>query len=184
MTRSTRHRTARDRRSSADRVRTRPRLEGLEDRCLLSPTITEFTVPTSNAGPYGITAGADGNLWFTDDGTNSIGTINPATHVITEFVVPTAGASPRGITTGPDGNLWFTEYALFTGAPKIGEINPTTHLITEFPIHTANAAPLGITAGADGNLWFTESRGNKIGEINPAAHFITEFALPSTGKKE
>ena len=58
--------TARARRRSADRVRARPRLEGLEDRCLLS--ITEFPVPTANSEPYGITAGPDGNLWFTETG--------------------------------------------------------------------------------------------------------------------
>ena len=43
--------TARARRRPADRDRARPRLEGLEDRCLLSATITEFPVPTANAGP-------------------------------------------------------------------------------------------------------------------------------------
>jgi hypothetical protein len=42
MTRSTRHRTVRARRRLADRVRARPRLEGLEDRCVLSPAIAEF----------------------------------------------------------------------------------------------------------------------------------------------
>jgi hypothetical protein len=45
--------TARTRRRLADRVRARPRLEGLEDRCLLSPTIAEFpirarTIPTGS----------------------------------------------------------------------------------------------------------------------------------------
>ena len=40
----------------------RPRLDALEDRCLLS--ITEFPTPTSNALPNWITAGPDGNLWF------------------------------------------------------------------------------------------------------------------------
>src|SRR5437764_528339 len=84
VTRSTRHRTARARRRSADRVRARPRLEGLEDRCLLSPTITEFPVPTANAGVQRITTGPDGNLWFTEQGANQIGMINPAIHAISE----------------------------------------------------------------------------------------------------
>ena len=44
--------TARARRLSADRVRARPRLEGLEDRCLLSLTITEFPTPTAGSSPY------------------------------------------------------------------------------------------------------------------------------------
>src|SRR5262249_18762562 len=106
--------TARARRP-ADRVRTRPRLEGLEDRCLLSTTITEFPVPTAVSNPEGITAGPDGNLWFTELGPQltqrnkitfpqgDVGVINPATHVITEYPVPTANSRPDGITTGPDG---------------------------------------------------------------------------------
>src|SRR4051812_3910877 len=82
--------TARARSRSTERVRARPRLEGLEDRCLLSTTITEFPLPTPNNAPYWITAGPDGNLWFTEQGANQIGMINPTTHAITEFPVPTA----------------------------------------------------------------------------------------------
>ena len=49
-------------------------------------TITEFPLPTAGGGPLGITAGSDGNLWFTGfteyDG-NKIGKIT-TTEVITE----------------------------------------------------------------------------------------------------
>ncbi len=86
----------------------RPRLDALEDRRLLS--ITEFPLPTSNAGGRVITAGPDGNLWFTELDANNIGEINPTTHVITEFTLPTANSYPYCITAGPDGNLWFTEH--------------------------------------------------------------------------
>ena len=168
--------TARARRRSADRARARPRLEGLEDRCLLSVTVTEFIVPTANANPLYITAGPDGNLWFTDSVTDSIGMISPATHASTEFPIPYANSSPAAITTGPDGNLWFTDW----GNGSIGMINPATHAITEFPVPTSNGNPYlrGITAGPDGNLWFTEQTGNNIGMINPATHAITQFAVP------
>ncbi|HEV8176472.1 MAG TPA: hypothetical protein VGP44_02175, partial [Gemmatimonadales bacterium] len=30
-----------------------------------APRMREFPIPTSSSGPWGITAGADGNLWFT-----------------------------------------------------------------------------------------------------------------------
>ena len=36
---------------------------------MINPTthaITEFAVPTASAEPYDITAGPDGNLWFTE----------------------------------------------------------------------------------------------------------------------
>jgi len=179
MTRSTWNRTARARRRSADWVQARPRLEGLEDRCLLSATITEFPITTANAGPDEITAGPDGNLWFTDLQANAIGTINPTTHAITEFPIPTATSRPGAITAGPDGNLWFTEL----NANKIGMINPTTHAISEFPIPNVKAnddlSLSGITAGADGNIWFTELDADKIGMINPTSHAISEFAVPT-----
>src|SRR5204863_3793094 len=102
---------------------------------------TEFTIPTSNSGPWWITAGPDGNLWFTEQFGNKIGQITPA-GVITEFPIPTAGSSPGEITVGPDGNLWFTE----SSGNKIGRISPAG-VISEFPIPTRNSDPRGITAG-------------------------------------
>ena len=70
----------------------RPRVEGLEDRCLLS--ITEFPV-TSGGNLYSIAAGSDGNLWFTQLGAN-IGKINPTTDEIAQFQTPTANSEPFG----------------------------------------------------------------------------------------
>jgi len=182
MTRSTRHRTARGLRHIADRTRARPRLEGLEDRCLLSPTITEFHVPATGAGPYDITAGPDGNLWFTDGGTGSIGMINPTNPAIYEFPVPTPHGGIHSITAGPDGNLWFTE----TLSDSMGMLNATTHAITQFAFPTDKrhgsgglSGQLCITAGPDGNLWFTESPAARIGMINPATDTLTQFAVPT-----
>ncbi len=91
-------------------------------------TIKEFIVPTAKSGLGGITAGPDGNLWFTEEGTiqngkfiggNQIGRITPS-GIITEFALPTANSGPTGITAGPDGNLWFTEF----NGNKIGWISP------------------------------------------------------------
>ena len=83
--------------------------------------ITEFAMPTSNSFPRGITAGPDGNLWFTEVARNKIGRITPSGG-ITEFAIPTSNSTPGGITTGPDGNLWFTEGGTQGGANKIGRI--------------------------------------------------------------
>ena len=94
--------TARARRRSADRVRARPRLEGLEDRCLLSLTITEFPVPTANAASLRDHGGPRRQPLVHREGTgNTIGMINPTTHAITEFPIPTASSSPRRDHGGP-----------------------------------------------------------------------------------
>jgi streptogramin lyase len=149
-------------------------LEVLESRCLPSGLITEFSLPATFSQPARIALGPDGNLWFTESGTDKIGRITPA-GTITEFDIPTAKSSPFGITLGPDGNLWFVEQQ----GDKVGRITPAG-TITEFTIPTASSAPLELTAGPDGNLWFTESAGNQIGRITPSGT-ITEFAGLTTG---
>jgi streptogramin lyase len=152
----------------------RPFLETLEDRLLPSINIVDFTVATPGTG---ITAGFDGNVWFTESAANKIAKVNPHSHALSEFALPTPNSGPYGITSGPDGNLWFTEY----NANRIGEINPSTNAISEFNIPTANAgypAAIAITAGPDGNLWF--SGGRQIGNMNPRTHAISEFSV-STG---
>ena len=130
--------------------------------------ITEFRLPAGGS-PEGITAGPDGNLWFTEVGANAIGRITTSGQ-ITEFPPPAAESRPVGITAGPDDNLWFTE----VGANAIGRIT-TSGQITEFPLPVAESRPVGITAGPDGNLWFTA--GPMIGRITPSGE-ITRFSLP------
>ena len=66
--------------------------------------ISEFTLPDYHAGPRGITAGSDGNMWFTESVGHKIGRISP-TGLVTEFSLPVADSRPLGITSGSDGNL-------------------------------------------------------------------------------
>src|SRR5215472_5663160 len=68
----------------------------------------EFLTPSANSGPYGITTGPDGNLWFTEANANDIVRVE-AGGVITVFPIPTPGGGPSVITTGADGALWFIE---------------------------------------------------------------------------
>src|SRR5437868_9389475 len=81
--------------------------------CAAAGTVTEFPIPTRGT-PFDLTAGPDGNLWFTD-GAGEIGRITPS-GAITEFPVSSGSFH---ITAGPDGNLWFTGYST-------GEIRPIT----------------------------------------------------------
>jgi virginiamycin B lyase len=141
-----------------------------------APPIIEYALPTANAGPQGIVAGPDGNLWFTEFNANKVGRIS-TDGVITEFPIPTLNSGPRGITAGPDGNVWFTEYI----GNKIGKITPSG-VVTEYPIPTANSSPYGIVTGPDGNLWFTESTAPfmvqqfyKIGKITTSGA-VTEYS--------
>ena len=50
---------------------------GLAPAALGAPVITEYAVPTAASYPVGITAGPDGNLWFTEYSGNKIGQLVP-----------------------------------------------------------------------------------------------------------
>jgi hypothetical protein len=102
--------------------------------------LTLFELPSSNSHPTEITAGPDGNMWFTEQDTDKIGRITLDGN-ISEFDVPTINGYPFAITSGPDGNLWFTE-----GKPdnksgnRIGRITPAGE-VREFPVPTDGANP-------------------------------------------
>jgi virginiamycin B lyase len=137
--------------------------------------ITEFSAGLNSGSlPSAITPGADGNLWFTDEGsTPAIGRITPS-GTITEFSAGlNAGSRPYGITEGPEGNVWFTDRGT---TRAIGRITPSG-AITEFSTGlNAGSRPLEIALGPDGNIWFTD-RGTTeaIGRITPSGT-ITEFS--------
>lgn len=98
-------------------------------------TITEYGIPTIHSGPVGITAGPDGNLWFTEFRGNQIGKVTTGGS-FTEYSIPSAGSFPTGISVGPDSNLWFTEQGV---ANNIGRVNLPTG--TPTPTRTPTATP-------------------------------------------
>src|SRR5258708_3497920 len=102
-----RHQVGSKRHSKKQVYRSRLLLEKLEDRIVMAVGLNEFGYLSPQTGPFGIVAGPDGNLWFTESSANQIGRVAPD-GTIAEFPLPTKGGSPQGITLGPDGNLWFT----------------------------------------------------------------------------
>ena len=151
-------------------------------------TATEFSRGLRpNARPLEITAGPDGNVWFTDSDGNAIGRITPDGQ-ITEFsdgmstwttTSPPGPNGPFAIVAGPDGNLWFTEPARML----IGRITPSG-AITEFSAGTSPGSnPMWITTGPDGNIWFTAAGQGLLARITPGGQ-ITEIEAtggPSAG---
>ena len=130
--------------------------------------LVEFDIPTPTARARGITAGPDGNVWFTEFDGNQIGRITPA-GAITEFGGLTAGSAPSSITAGSDGALWFTEYY----GNRVGRIT-VAGSVSEF---AAGSGPFEITAGPDGALWFADLFDTgKIGRITTGGG-LTEFPI-------
>src|SRR5438270_5338904 len=102
--------------------------------------VTEYAIPTPSSFPFGIAAGRDGNVWFTEDIGNKVGKITKS-GAITEYPIPTAGSNPIGITAGPDGKIWFTE----SGTNKVASVT-SSGVITEYTIPGPYSKPVSIVA--------------------------------------
>ncbi|HTL53599.1 MAG TPA: hypothetical protein VL860_13565 [Planctomycetota bacterium] len=71
----------------------------------LTGQVTEYPVPTANAGLVGITAGSDGAVWFCEIKGGKVGRCT-LDGKITEIAVPVNNPQPFCLTTGPDKNIW------------------------------------------------------------------------------
>jgi hypothetical protein len=113
------------------------------------------------AVPGRMTAGPDGNMWFSDAGTAvtpatpAIGMISPTTDKVTEFTQPAgmnAGSNPHGITVGPDGNLWFPD----TGATKaIGKFGLGVAAASVSAPAVTGTDGVGVAQSCGGDVWST-----------------------------
>lgn len=150
------------------------------------PGMTPYTYANS------ITAGPDGNLWFTEPNlirnnviVTGVGRLNLGFATVTEFPAGTTPgftlyAQPQSITSGSGGHVWFSELG---GDGGIAEVNGDGS-VTEFgdgtPGYVCCAHPNGIAQGSDGNMWFTQSvNPGLVGRLNHDGS-ITELTAGST----
>ncbi len=131
---------------------------------------------SSNPGPTAIALGSDKRMWMTEETSNEVSAVTPATGAVAGYPLPTKDAKPRGIASGQDGNLWFTQFA----ADRVARIS-TAGSITEFSL-AKDSGPTGIAAGPDGNLWFTLTKGNAIGRITPTG-VVSTYPLQAPGSQ-
>jgi streptogramin lyase len=126
-----------------------------------SAAVKEFPVSDE---PFAITAGPDGNLWFTEPLTKNhrvstshrIGKITTSGKVM--YYSAGISGTPGDIAAGRDGNLWFIDPLSETNnAQDVAKITPSGG-VTEFPMAAADGSGIfvhSLIAGPDGNMWFT-----------------------------
>lgn len=135
-----------------------------------------------------LTAGPEGNLWFTlntpfgKGNRNAIGRITPQGEVTRFRAGLTRQTEPSEIVTGPDGNLWFTYDPGIRsfGGGGVGRITPRGKITLFGEPPDLHGSPFEIAAGPDGNLWFGHAAiltptGQAIGRITPKGE-ISEFS--------
>jgi virginiamycin B lyase len=133
--------------------------------------ITEYPIPTANSGPWTMSTGSDGALWFAEDQAHQIGRVTTA-GAFTEYPVPFTNAALETVAPGPDGALWFVD----------GDNNQIVRVAVDgtfsaYPVPTLND-PVGIAVGPDGALWVTAYSGS-VGRMTTAGLVTDTFSIPT-----
>lgn len=122
---------------------------------------------SATPGVTSLTAGPDGNMWFTSPySQQAVGRITPSGKLTTYYVLSNYEyVNIVDIVDAPDGNLWFgAGYALVklaTDGTMTGYVLPTSSELISYP--------QSIAVGPDGNLWY-------LGSSN-TGYFVVRFQL-------
>jgi len=143
----------------------------------LAPAIAfdEFEIPEPSQ-PGWITAGPDGQIWFTHQSTapSAISKVAPQGAPFLVYKTNITNTGPRGIAPGPDGNVWYTRQG------GIGRMQPNG-VNTEYVLPDGGDSA-GIALGPDGNLWLTQQVHNRISRVMPGPEFESfNVPTPSSG---
>src|SRR5438045_7981365 len=63
----------------------------------LNVQIREYEVPTPRSRPHDPALAPDGSLWYTGQGTNKLGRMDPKTGQFKEYALKTSGSEPHGL---------------------------------------------------------------------------------------
>jgi streptogramin lyase len=143
-------------------------------------SLTEWTVPTSAAGPFGIGTDTNGRVWLTENATNKLARFDPSNNNFTEWNVTTPNSQPRNIfvkqvTVGTLSvtQVFFTEFA----ANKIARFDSSTNNLTEWVL-SAGSNPTSIYVDEKNDIWFTESGRDIVARLITNTNTLTEWTLP------
>ena len=130
----------------------------------LNVQIKEYEVPTAKSRPHDPALAPDGALWYTGQGANKLGRLDPKTGQFREYPLKTAGSGPHGLVADKEGNIWFT--AISGG--YMGKLDPKSGEIAEYrPADGAEIDPHTPVFDHYGVLWFTNEETNYIGRLDP-----------------
>jgi len=131
---------------------------------VLTVQIKEYEVPTPRSRPHDPASAPDGSLWYTGQGANKLGRLDPKTGEFKEYPLKTRDSGPHGLVADQEGNIWFT--AISGG--YIGKLDPKTGEITEYrPLKGNEIDPHTPVFDHNGILWFTNEETNYIGRLDP-----------------
>jgi len=142
---------------------------GVVDQLSVAPPKGVQAIPA----PRLIVKGPDGNMWFTDPRTGSVGKVTTTgTPTVTEYLIG-KHSDPHSIATGADGTLWATLGA----ARSLAKIDPATGAAVTIPVKGATGALNDLVVAPDSTLWLSQDAPYLL-HVRPDGSLIRKVKLP------
>jgi len=142
----------------------------------LNVDIKEYEVPTPRSRPHDPAIAPDGSLWYTGQGVNKLGRLDPKTGEFKEYTLKTPNSGPHGLVADKAGNIWFT--AISGG--YVGKLDPMTGAIAEYrPSDGTEIDPHTPVFDHNGILWFTNEETNYVGRLDPKTGKMSLIKSPT-----
>jgi len=121
---------------------------------------------------------ADGTIWYTDTGANSILQLDPREpdfwKRLKDYPTPTPQAGLHGLTIDSRGHAYWSEMS----GGHLGEFDPETEEFTSHKFPTPGAM-LQVIVDSQDNVWYNLARGNKIGKLDARTRQISQWNIPT-----
>ncbi len=134
----------------------------------VAASLTEWTVPTSASGPWGLALDQSGTCcWFVEYYGNKIAHFDSRASSFEEWEIPTSDSNPYSIAvTSVGGNpmVWGTEFS----SDKIFAFSPSSGKFSEYSLPGGSEpgyVSIEPQAGTTARVWFTETIRNANGEF-------------------
>jgi virginiamycin B lyase len=141
--------------------------------------ISEFSIPTPQAGASGLIFDEDGYLWFAESFSMKIARFDTREMIFKEYEMPRKVYSLVGITVDNEGRFWITDHgssSIYRFDPQTGEFKEySTSESPFFPV----SLPYYIIRDSKGRIWTNEHYGNIIAVMDPDSEVLTEYEIPA-----
>jgi virginiamycin B lyase len=113
-------------------------------------------------------------LWFTVQGSNMVGRLDPTTGAVKVVSSPTPRSNPYGIVLSSSNTPYFVEF----GVNKIARIDPRTMEIHEYTLPNGATRPRRIAIDDGDVLWYSDYSRGYLGRFDPRTGEAREWPSP------
>jgi virginiamycin B lyase len=136
--------------------------------------IEVFRAPRG-AGPYGITATPEGDVYYASLAGSYLGRVDIETGRVTVLEPPTRGQGARRAWSDSRGRVWISEW----NAGRVGVYDPAGGSWREWPLPGANPMAYAVFVDDRDVVWLTDFGGDAIVRFDPATERFQTIRLPT-----